>query len=448
MKISSMSSLNSQPYKGTRDYYPADKRVQNYIFNVWREVSERFGYEEYGAPLLEPLELYAAKSGQEIVNEQTYQFTDRGGRNVAIRPEMTPTISRMVAAQRQELGYPARLYSICQYMRYERPQHGREREFWQLNFDMFGVDGPQADAEIVIMSDAIMRSFGATNKMYTIRINNRRLINFMMADYLGLDVIQSELMIKLFDRKNKITEEQFQEQAADIFAPEQQATGLSRIKVLLNASSMAELPPELRDSEPVREVAQLFTLLHDAGVSTAKFDISLMRGFDYYTGMVFEVFDNHPDNNRSMFGGGRYDGLVGLFGVEPVATVGAAPGATTTENFLRAHDLLPKFESTTDVYMIVLGEGTLKGAQRLAASLRAEGVKVAVDITNRKLDKQIKAAVKMKVPYMLFIGEKELADELYRLKDVKSENEQVLGAERIVTTVADYRRRADDLDIM
>ncbi|TAH32050.1 histidine--tRNA ligase [Candidatus Saccharibacteria bacterium] len=446
MKISAMTSLNYQPYKGTRDYYPADKRVQNYIFGVWREVAERFGYEEYSAPLLEPIDLYAAKSGQEIVNEQTYQFTDRGGRNVAIRPEMTPSISRMVAAQRQELGYPARLYSIAQFMRYERPQHGREREFWQLNLDMFGVEGAVADAEIIIISDAIMRSFGATNKMYTIRINNRQLINFMMADYLGLDVIQSELMIKLFDRKNKITPEQFDEQARDIFAPEQQATGMSRINVLLNASSMAELPPELRDSEPVREVAQLFTQLQEAGVTTAKFDISLMRGFDYYTGMVFEVFDNHPDNNRSMFGGGRYDGLVGLFGVEPVPTVGVAPGATTTENFLRAHDLLPKFESTTDVYLIVLGEGTLKGAQKVAAALRAEGVKIAVDITHRKLDKQIKAAVKMRVPYMLFIGEQELTDELYRLKDVKSEDEQTLGLERIVTTVADYRRRKSDDD--
>ena len=446
MKISEMASLNSQPYKGTRDFYPADKRVQNYIFNVWREVAERFGYEEYSTPLIEPIELYAAKSGQEIVNEQTYQFTDRGGRNVAIRPEMTPSISRMVAAQRQELGYPARLYSIAQFMRYERPQHGREREFWQLNLDMFGVDGATADAEIIIISDAIMRSFGATNKMYTIRINNRRLINYMMADYLGLDVIQSELMIKLFDRKNKITPEQFDEQAREIFAPDQQATGMSRIQVLLGASSMAELSPELRESEPVREVAQLFAQIHDAGVATAKFDISLMRGFDYYTGMVFEVFDNHPDNNRSMFGGGRYDGLVGLFGVEPIPTVGVAPGATTTENFLRAHELLPKFESTTDVYMIVLGEGTLKPAQRVAAALRAEGVKVAVDITNRKLDKQIKAAVKMRVPYMLFVGEKELSDELYRLKDVKSEDEQALGIERIVTTVADYRRRNDKDD--
>lgn len=443
-----MSALSSQPYKGTRDYYPADKRVQNYIFGIWREVAERFGYEEYGTPLIEPIELYAAKTGQEIVNEQTYQFIDRGGRNVAIRPEMTPSVSRLVAARRQEMGYPARLYSIGQYMRYERPQHGREREFWQLNLDMFGVNGVQADAEIILISDAIMRSFGATQKMYTIRINHRQLINYMMVDYLGLDIIQSELMIKLFDRKDKITPEQFEEHAAEIFGPELQATGMSRIRVLLSATSMAELPPELRESAPVREVAELFQTLHEAGVTSAKFDISLMRGFDYYTGMVFEVFDNHPDNNRSMFGGGRYDGLVGLFGVEPIPTVGVAPGATTTENFLRAHNLLPELESTTDVYMIVLGEDTLSRAQKVATALRAEGVKVAVDITGRKLDKQIKAAVKMKVPYMLFVGEKELSEELYRLKDVKSEHEQVLGVERIVTTVADYRRRGGDDDIL
>jgi histidyl-tRNA synthetase len=136
-----MSTLSSQPYKGTRDYYPAEKRVQNYIFAMWRRVAENYGYEEYGAPMLEPLEVYAAKSGQELVNEQTYAFTDRGDRQVAIRPEMTPTISRMVAARRQELAYPARLYSIANFMRYERPQRGREREFWQLNVDVFGADG-------------------------------------------------------------------------------------------------------------------------------------------------------------------------------------------------------------------------------------------------------------------------------------------------------------------
>lgn len=441
-----MSHLSPQPYKGTRDYYPSDKRLQNYIFDVWRRVSEKFGYEEYGAPMLEPLDVYAAKSGQEIVNEQTYQFTDRGGRNVAIRPEMTPSVSRMVANKRQELGYPARWFSVANFMRYERPQHGREREFWQLNVDMFGAEGPQADAEIIIMADAIMREFGAKPKMYTIRVNNRKLINYMMADYLGLDVIQSELMIKLFDRKGKITNEQFRDQAQDIFG-EDAASGLKKIAALLSATSMAELPSELRDSEAVREVQELFTLLHEAGVNTAKFDISLMRGFDYYTGMVFEVFDNHPDNNRSMFGGGRYDGLVGLFGVEPIATVGMAPGATTTENFLRAHELLPKLESTTDIYMIVLGDGA-KGAQKLAHDLRAENVRVAVDITGRKLDKQIKSAVKMKIPYMLFVGEQELKDETYTLKDIAKEDEKKLSLERIVTTVQDYRRKnSEDDDI-
>lgn len=199
-----MSALSSQPYKGTRDYYPEDKRVQNYIFAVWRQVSERFGYEEYGAPTLEPLDIYAAKSGQELANEQTYSFTDRGGRIVAIRPEMTPTISRMVAARRQELAYPARLYSIANFMRYERPQRGREREFWQLNVDMFGVDEIAGEAEVIMMADGVMKAFGAKDKDFVIKINNRKLINFMMAQYLGLDAVQAQLMVKLLDRKSVV----------------------------------------------------------------------------------------------------------------------------------------------------------------------------------------------------------------------------------------------------
>lgn len=440
-----MAYLSSQPYKGARDYYPADKRLQNYIFNVWRRVAERYGYEEYGAPLLEPLDLYAAKTGQEIVNEQTYRFMDRGGRHVAIRPEMTPTVARMIAARQQETGYPARWYSIANFMRYERPQRGREREFWQLNLDIFGVSGVEADAEVITVCDAIMQEFGADRKSYTIRVNNRRLINFMMADYLQLDVIQSQLMIKLFDRKDKITPEQFREQAAAIFSPSSQAEGLRRIDNLLRAASMADLPKEILESDPVREVRSLFTILGERGITNARFDIGLMRGFDYYTGTVFEVFDNHPDNRRAMFGGGRYDGLVGLFGGEQLPTVGAAPGATTTEDFLRSHNLVPELPSTTDVYLIVLS-GALKGAQRLATQLREEGVRVAVDLTERKLDKQIKAAVKMKIPYLLFIGEEELKTGQYSLKDIATGAEEQLSLERVVTAVRDWRRRVPGLD--
>lgn len=440
-----MAYLSTQPYRGTRDFYPEDKRVQNYIFRTWRTVSERFGYEDYNAPMLEPFELFAAKSGQDLVNDETYQFTDRGGRNVVIRPEMTPSVSRMVAARRQELPYPVRWYSIANFMRYDRPQRGREREFWQLNTDIFGVETLDAEAEIITMADTIMRAFGATHKMYSIKINSRKLINFVMAEYLGLDVIQSSLMIKLFDKKEKITHEEFRDRAAEIFDQEKAKDGLKRIANLLSAKTMSELPKELLDSGAVKEVQLLFTLLREHGVTNAVFDISLMRGFDYYTGIVFEVFDNHPENRRSMFGGGRYDGLVGLFGVDPVPTVGMAPGATTMEDFLRSHDLLPKFESTTEVYIVVLGNA-LKGAQKLAMKLRDEGVNVEVDITGRKPDKQIKTAVKKKIPFMLFVGDKEIEEEIYPLKDVAHEQEQKLSFERIVIEVKDYRND-EELDL-
>lgn len=429
-----MANLSNQPYKGTRDYYPEDKRLQNYIFTVWRRVSERYGYEEYGAPVLEPLELYAAKTGQEIVNEQTYQFVDRGGRNVAIRPEMTPSIARMVAGRQQELGYPARLYSIANFMRYERPQKGREREFWQLNLDLFGVDGPEADAEIIILADKIMREFGASDDMYTVRVNNRRLINFMMADYLELDGADAMAMIKLFDRKDKMNGEQFMAQAADIFDGDDAEAGLKKIQRLVSANSMADLPEDIRGSEAVQEVRELFSRLKEAGVTNAKFDITLMRGFDYYTGMVFEVFDNAPENNRSMFGGGRYDGLVGLFGGDNVPTVGMAPGATTTEEFLKAHQLLPNFRSTTDAVIIVIGDN-LKPAQKLAAALRDQGVNVAVDLTTRKTDKQIKSVVKMQVPYMIFVGDHEVAEAKYRLKNVTDQTETSLSLDQLSETL-------------
>ena len=442
-----MSTLSSQPYKGTRDYYPADKRIQNYIFNNWKRVVMRFGYEEYGAPMLEPLEVYAAKSGQELANEQTYAFTDRGGRLVAIRPEMTPTVSRMVAARRQEMAYPARLLSVAKFMRYERPQRGREREFWQLNADIFGVSGVTAESEIITMGAELLKSFGATDDMFIIKINNRKVINYMMSQYLGLDAVQAQLMIKLFDRKNKISIEAFRDQAIDIFGEAMAADGLAKISSLLNAHSMADLPEEIRESAAVIEVQELFTLLDAAGIKNAVFDITLMRGLDYYTGTVFEFFDMDPENNRSLFGGGRYDGLVGLFGAEPISAVGIAPGLTTTELFLQSHNLMPKLPSTTEVYIAVLGDDVLPGATKLATELRNEGVNTELDTTGRKLDKQIKTAVKKEIPLMVFVGENELRSGMYSIKDTLSSEEQKLSFERIVSTVKDRRRpHLDDLD--
>lgn len=448
--MTTMSSLSSSPYKGTRDWYPEDKRVQNYIFDIWRQTAESFGYEEYGAPLLEPLEVYAAKSGQELVNEQTYVFTDRGDRRVAIRPEMTPTISRMVAARRQELAYPARLYSIANFMRYERPQRGREREFWQLNLDIFGVDTMLADVEIISYGSEMLKSFGATPDMFAIKINNRKVIDVMMRDYLGLDEVQAHLMTKLFDRKNKIPADEFRDQAIEIFGASEAAVGLKKISELLLAKDIEALPKELAEHPALQDVTKLFIELKKAKVTNAVFDITLMRGLDYYTGTVFEFYDTDPENNRSLFGGGRYDGLVGLFGAEPISAVGMAPGLTTTELFLRSHKLLPEMGSTTEAYILVLGEEVRDNAVKLAHELRSEGVKVELDITGRKLDKQIKTALKKHIPFMIFVGSDEVKKEVYTFKDTSSEAEHHYSFERIVSTVLDRRRKlagSDEFDI-
>ncbi len=435
-------SLNNQPYKGTRDYYPEDKRLQNYIFDIWRSVVESFGYEEYGAPLLEPLEIYAAKSGQDLVNDETYRFIDRGGREVAIRPEMTPSVARMIAARQQETPYPARWYSIANFMRYERPQRGREREFWQLNLDLFGVGTMWADTEIIAISDHIMKQLGAKPKMYTIKINHRRLIDFVMRDYLELDVVGAQLMAKTFDKKNKMTPADFKEKVIDIFEPGKAEQGIAKVAKLFSATSINELPKQIRDNPVFGELSLLFQALEDQGVKNVQFDISLMRGLDYYNGMVFEVFDNHPDNNRSMFGGGRYDGLTTIFGGDNLPVVGAAPGLTATENFLASHQLLPNLTSRTEICLIVLGEDSIEDGLQLANQLREEGVRVETDMTGRKLDKQIKAASKKQIPYVLFVGQSEIKSKEYNLKHLASGQEQTLSLERIVSTVKDKRTHA------
>lgn len=430
-----MSKLSTQPYKGARDFYPEDKRFQNYIFDVWSRVCERFGYEEYTAPVLEPIDIYTNKTSDEIVNEQTYSFTDRGGRTVVLRPEMTPSVSRMVAAKRQELPYPLRWYSIPDCWRYERPQRGRNRQFWQLNVDIFGVPTVDADLELITLADAIMKEFGATSDMYQIKVNSRKLINLIMSSYLELDDTQSKQMIRLFDKKDKIKPADFVLQAGSIFKTDQQKTGLQRLQVLLSAKTLADLPGELKDTQAVKEVQTLFTLLPEHQVTSVTFDITLMRGFDYYTDIVFEVFDLDPENNRAMFGGGRYDGLVGSFGAEPVPTVGFGMGDVTIENFLTSHKLDPKLEAATEVYIVTVGD-TLKEAQVLANTLRAKDINVAVDLTDRKPDKQIKAALKLGVRYLLFIGQDEIQQQKYILRNVESQSEDTLSVDDIVGTLA------------
>jgi histidyl-tRNA synthetase len=432
-------ALPTQPYKGARDFYPEDKRLQKYVFSTWRRVAERFGYEEYDAPILEPLELYLAKTGEEIVNEQTYSFEDRGGRRVAIRPEMTPSVSRMVAARRQELAYPLRWYSIPSLWRYERPQRGRLREHWQLNVDIFGIDNLLAEAEIIQVADAIFKAAGATHDMYTIRLNSRKLMDFILKDYLALDGVQRHTIAKLVDRMHKMPHEAFVAEADAVFTPTQRDQGASnKLLGLLKTKTIEHLPEAVRSHSAAMELKELLHYLHEAKVTNAVFDLSVMRGFDYYTGIVFEIFDENPDNNRSMLGGGRYDGLVGLFGVDPVPTVGFGFGDVTFENFLKGHDLLPPLRPETDVYIVLVGNVHAQAA-KLVAEMRDMGVNAAVDISGAKLDKQLKAAVKKGVHYAMFIGERDLAEEQFEIKNLLTGVAERHSLARIVSIIKDYR---------
>ena len=307
--------IGTESYKGVRDFYPEDMAVQNYIFSVWRKVAEQFKYQEYSASILEYANLYRSKGSDEIVNEQMYLFKDKGDREVALRPEMTPTLARMIAAKRKSLKFPLRWYSIPNVFRYERPQRGRRREHWQLNCDLMGIAGIEAEVEIISIAHAIMKEFGAKDEDFEIRINSRKLLQEAYAPILK-DPSKPEMLFRLMDKKEKMEKGEFESEWEKIFTgPFKEAKQI--------------------DSPKLGEIMQT---LEKQGIKT-KFDISITRGFDYYTDVVFEVFDTNPENRRSLFGGGRYDNLLEMFGVEPVPTVGFGMGDVTIRDFLTTHNL-------------------------------------------------------------------------------------------------------------
>jgi histidyl-tRNA synthetase len=429
-------TLPTTPYKGTRDFYPEDFRIRQYIFDTWAETCQRFGYEQYDASIIESLELYQAKTSEEIVSEQTYAFEDRGGRPVTLRPEMTPTVSRMLAARRQELSYPVRWFSIPNVWRYERPQRGRLREHWQLNVDVFGIDDTSADFEVIALADAVMQAFKAPRESYVLKLNSRKLINYILRDYLQLDEVEATTIIRLIDRMHKMDYAEFSALLSASISPSQREEDKADEKLLeiLAVKTISELPDALKSHESILELGTVMATLEKQGITNAEFDITLMRGFMYYTDIVFEMFDTDPENNRSLFGGGRYDGLVGLFGVEPIATVGFGMGDVTIRDFLETHKLLPKLSHTTHGTVILL-DNVFDEALPLIQQLRNEGAHISVDSTDRKLDKKLKAVAKSGVHYAIIIGEAELNDKQYAVKDMRTGKQERHAAERIVSIV-------------
>lgn len=399
--------LSTDSYKGVRDFYPEDMQIHNYILHTWKTVCEQYGYQEYGASVLEPTDLYRAKSGSEIVDEQTYTFEDRGGRDVTLRPEMTPTLARMVAAKSRELSLPIRFFSTPNLFRYERPQRGRLREHFQLNVDVLGIEGIEAEVEVISIASDILRAFGVESKNFIVKLNDRRLIDEELSKF-ELDEETEYKLKKLIDRKDKM--DNFQEAAEELIGKE-----------------------FTYDPKPNETITQLIENLNDLGIENVEFDPYLMRGFDYYTGTVFEVFDTHPDNNRAVLGGGRFDQLLDLFGNDPIPAVGFGMGDVVAEDILNTYDLMPSFEDTNTLGICVLDDGARNFAQKVAQELRDEGLVVSVDFTGRKADKQMKAAEKKGYPFTLCIGENEVETKQFTLRDMNGREDFILNGTQAIT---------------
>ena len=412
-------ALSTQPYKGTRDFFPAVMRLRRKMFGKLAEVVESFGFEEYDGPMLEPFELYAAKTGEEIVNQQLYWFEDRGQRKVAMRPEMTPTLARMVASQFHELPKPVRWYSIPNLWRYERPQRGRLREHWQLNVDILGGDPLYADVEILKVAYSVMDTFGGGNQI-EIRMNHRGLMDSLFKDVLGLSIDVSHQAMKAIDSRSKIGEEAYDKWLSE--------TGLNSDQKK-NLEEFFHAPfDQVRKQVPgpgSEHLQKIFNALKGTQVvKQLHYDPSIMRGMDYYTGMVFEIYDSSPENRRALFGGGRYDNLLGLFGKNELSGIGFGMGDVGLQNFLETHAILPEVSVPIDVYVTLPDEALYSTAEEVASRCRDSGLRVVTPLGAGKFGTQLKIAAKMGARFVVLLGAEELAKKRVALKNLGS-GEQV-----------------------
>ncbi len=417
-----MEKLSTQPYKGTRDFYPEDMKLRNWFFGKIRKTLELCAFDEYNGPMLESLELYAAKSGDELAREQTYNFTDRGGRDLAIRPEMTPSVARMVAAKLGELNYPLRWFSIPNMYRYERPQRGRLREFWQLNVDLFGCDTYEADLDIIESAIAVLRAFGADETMFKVHINNRRFFNDVIAAICKTDADGAKKVSKVVDRKNKIPREAYVKDMTELGLTEEQIEKIDSLYTM-NVKEATAICPDSVGSE---ELSSLFSALEATGLDKyCVFDFGIIRGLDYYTGTVFEVFDEAPENNRAMFGGGRYDNLIGLFAKNgKVSGVGYGMGDVTLENFLVTHNLVPNlYESEKRVLVARFNDVPLENYIAVVDQLRSAGITATLYTGIKKFGKQIDYAVRGKYSHVVIMGGSELERGIAKVKNLETREE-------------------------
>ncbi len=404
-----------QAVKGTREFYPEEMAQRNFVYEKVRQAAQMFGYQEWDAPFIETIELYAAKSGEELVKEQSFVFEDRGGDLVALRPELTPSLARMIAQKQGELAFPLRWWSFGPFWRYERPQKGRSREFFQWNVDMLGVNSPEADAELIAVAAAFIKSVGLTPQQASILVNNRRLMDAQF-DALGVPPEKRMDVSNLVDRRSKMDPLKWETYALELGLSQKQLDGLKQI--------LGDFELWKKSDELVR----LFKALESLGVPDyVKFDPNIMRGLLYYTGTVFEAFDLTGGVRRAILGGGRYDNLLRDVGGDPLSGVGFAMGDVVIGIILHEHGLIPPFVPTpAPVLVTVFDESLWLNSYGLAAELRAAGLNVTTYPEPAKLPKQFKFADRMGAQAVIVIGPDEAAAGQVTVKDLKNGNQQTI----------------------
>ncbi|MED5257648.1 MAG: histidine--tRNA ligase [Candidatus Thermoplasmatota archaeon] len=415
----------AQGVRGTRDFYPEDMRLRNWLFERFHSAARSHGFEEYDAPVLESEELYTRKAGEEIVG-QLYNFEDKGGRKVALRPEMTPSLARMVMARAGALALPIKWYSIPQCWRYERTQRGRGREHYQWNVDIWGMNGIEADAELLSVLVQFFDSVGLSSEDLVIRISSRKVLEEVLGS-LGLEGEIFAQTCVIVDKMDKLPEDVIEAQLSDLGLVSE---SISTIRSVLGITDLESLSSALSsDSEALIELQSLFSLCDSYGISDwVSFDASVVRGLAYYTGPVFEAHDR-AGNLRAICGGGRYDKLIGTLGGNDLPATGFGFGDMVVMELLADKGLLP--ELSTGVSDVVFGMGTeLRGAaMQVAAKLRSAGRTVDLVLEDKKMKWVFKHAERCGATRLVMVMPDEWAEGKVRIKDLDTGEESTVAME-------------------
>jgi histidyl-tRNA synthetase len=426
-------ALSTKPLSGMRQRFPEELRVEKFVTDMLSGSSVSAGFQEYDGPVIEPLALFAAKSGGELAARQSYSFTDRGEREVILRPEMTPSLARMVASS-GELRLPVRWFSMPLCYRYERPQRGRVREFLQFNLDILGSNSLAAELEVILVLNGIMKSFKAPSSIYRIGWSSRR----FMTDALSRCGVKEELQSGVFsaiDRRDKMKEGAWSDYLLQACGGDKKVAGTVVSLVSVESLSDSWIVDLMAESPALREVQEFDMLLEKTGISSAVFSPGVVRGLDYYTGIVFELMDTGRENRRSLCGGGRYDNLVGLFGTGRISGVGFGLGVLTLTLFLESYGLVPdsvKESATADVYIAVASSSVIAAAGLLAESLRKRGIRVMMDVSGKKLGKQFSEASRNRICHVITVGGEQAETGIYKMKYLPDGKVTVGSVEELV----------------